>query len=519
MMGAATRPKPQAAAPIHPADLSYEWSQESLFGRLSRRALHQPATRDIFASELGGLWPAGNPLSALYTATTLHGGRAIEELQRYLGPLGATNFDRLVGADLTGSGETSPRIPREHRVLTGGLRSCSICLQHGYHSMLFQHLAVDRCPGHGMPLQEGCPSCRAPLLPTFESTLCRPFECTKCGALLLKTAVGKDAVQQMQMTNLLVADWRRDLAFQFERGEIRASSSSFDVDALYERPVNAQRRRRLHRMCAWPLVSSQRWTSFRRVERLYHVTELRHEPFKRDEASLGTNLANEARKTLLWLVAQCEAYKKQSFDLISIAWCQPQFIIPTGERQNAAIPVALHATMCQYGMNFNTRPDRELRSSDVPYKGVCWNGFSAQRFPLDAGEHVGMLLAHEILGYFAIALRRYASPTEYSFHDVMPVGRFSPSAYCAPWRLVRSGKCLSLEVRPRATQAFVQRLIRRYAKVPLGSLVRCDPVAGSPSGMVWVRTRWSPRMPLELLHFPAGKACTADRARHLWEEP
>lgn len=226
---------------------------------------------------------------------------------------------------------------------------------------------------------------------------------------------------------------------------------------------------------------------------------------------------------LKWLLRQCRAHEAQSLALMGRSWQRIQYILPTDEQAFAAIPVALHMTMCQYAKTLPWRPTPGRPPTLRPYQGARWNGYIAQPVPVDAGAQVGPLLSHEILGYFALSLLRCAGmglsarPNEQPGH--LHAADFSAAGFCPAWRLHREGRNLCLQVRPRAGKALVERLLGRYAKALLKRPVTSAPVSPELDGAGWVYSRWSPRMPLELLHFPAGTACPAGRARKAWDDP
>jgi hypothetical protein len=55
-------------------------------------------------------------------------------------------------------------------------RICTACLERGFHSVLFQHRALSRCPEHDLPLLRQCPCCGA-MLPLAHG---RPYHCDSC---------------------------------------------------------------------------------------------------------------------------------------------------------------------------------------------------------------------------------------------------------------------------------------------------------------------------------------------------
>ena len=82
---------------------------------------------------------------------------------------GATICCGLLGIDASGAGQHFVRIGastlRERARVRLALRWCPRCLRDHYHSAIFQDHLRTRCPWHGDPLLEACPSCRSPVDP------------------------------------------------------------------------------------------------------------------------------------------------------------------------------------------------------------------------------------------------------------------------------------------------------------------------------------------------------------------
>lgn len=84
----------------------------------------------------------------------------------------------LLAADMAGG---------SNYVVSSSLRFCVKCLDLGYHSVVYQHVALACCPLHNLPLEDVCPHCRREITPTFLSAIKHPFECPHCDASLART--------------------------------------------------------------------------------------------------------------------------------------------------------------------------------------------------------------------------------------------------------------------------------------------------------------------------------------------
>lgn len=70
------------------------------------------------------------------------------------------------------------------------LRYCPRCLATGWHSALFQHLALRSCPQHGVPLATGCPRCGTPIVPTPATLVEHHLFCPDCCESLVGPRIG-----------------------------------------------------------------------------------------------------------------------------------------------------------------------------------------------------------------------------------------------------------------------------------------------------------------------------------------
>lgn len=508
----------RSAAWEHPVDLSQRWANESLFGRLSRIGLRHPTTDELFNRELRGCSLAANPLTLAFSLSKMRGHESVDQLRQFVGEAGHQGLDRLIGSDMLQLPEALSSSSSTQRFLRPVLRYCPQCLQRGYHSMLFQHLGVVRCPGHGVALREGCPHCKAPVEPKLRSALVKPFECRKCASLMVKTVLPPEARDEQRRVDDLIGDWRRDLTVQHHLGESRESCPALLGTETDEPLHQRQRWRRYQRILAWPQFETTRWTRFRQLERELPESDLPAPPHLSGSSPYGNVIVAEATGVLAWLVRACGAeHAGESHALIQGAWLR---MAPDDLRGFSAVPMALHMTMCQYATAFEPSVQLGTVQTITPYQGVSWNGHSAQALPTAAREHAAILLVHEILGFFVCSLLSCAGRNpRFNARTYLSAERLSPEAFCPSWKIQREGREFKLRVRPRADHVFTQRLLRRYATTPLRRAVQChnrpsvDP--GVPRNYY---TRWAQRVPLELLHFPAGEPCAAGLARQSWED-
>jgi hypothetical protein len=101
------------------------------------------------------------------------------------------------------------------------LRGCADCYRLGFHSALFQSLAIARCPIHGGNLIVGCPSCKYSETYAIPTALRRNgYRCANCGRVILRL----DPVAIASLAPLVgMAGWR---AAHAAETEIRRSSGT-----------------------------------------------------------------------------------------------------------------------------------------------------------------------------------------------------------------------------------------------------------------------------------------------------
>lgn len=66
------------------------------------------------------------------------------------------------------------------------LSFCPVCMVDGYHTVVFQHRAVSRCPVHGATLRRACVACGEPVRATVLAAAITPFGCPSCGSSLAR---------------------------------------------------------------------------------------------------------------------------------------------------------------------------------------------------------------------------------------------------------------------------------------------------------------------------------------------
>jgi hypothetical protein len=206
-------------------------TEESLYAKWSRACLElRPVWREL--REILGVLPLGR---SVFGPPFLPGDRD----DRYSGLIAAlgidpTTFAYSAGKDLFLHGDSGTLARRT-------LRYCPRCIAHGYHATLFQHVALEKCPLHDVPLLGICTLCGYAFKPTWESVARHPFACSCCGHLLLRTVVDPRRDIEVRLVELMVAERRRLLDFDSKNtSHFRAplvSMPSNELDARLRRGV------------------------------------------------------------------------------------------------------------------------------------------------------------------------------------------------------------------------------------------------------------------------------------------
>ena len=493
----------------HPAHPSNGWQYASLHNIITRSALFRPVNHTDIMGLLKGECGVRNPLLS-YEGLIRGRNDALSRLMTLLGSPPPYTLDRACGSELLSLDEQrTPYGGEHHQIFSTTLRYCEACMALGYHSMLFQHWAVGRCPVHERPLLRACTSCGLHMRPTIAACLSQPFCCTRCGHLLIRTVAAREGEEICRRIDQQVGNLWLDLTLPpWRHLQARVTVTRQLLPSVCNVEPCAQRTRTLQRATTWPSTRSGWWPRFR--ERIAVVRPEYADPVRgcvredRNEAVL------EATRMLRWLQGECWVPAGQSTTLLANSWQRIQYISPQHQDgQLSAVAAALHLTMTRYGVfPVNYRNLRSQSNLAQPYVGVHWNGVHASSTPLQYGPASGVLVALEILGYFALSLLRCAGlrPLEGRL-EVDAHASFDDHGYCPFWRIENPSRCWEMRIRPRATERMIRRLVWRYRHVPLQRLIQCSAPIGKTQPLSDAFCQIS--FPPELLHFPHGEATVA----------
>jgi len=345
-------------------------------------------------------------------------------------------------------------------VMSDRLRACWQCLRLGFHSALYQHWAIRRCPIHGTELTTRCPECRAESRPSFASVAQAPFACSGCGMLWLRSVELATGAGDLKAVGMMLTDRLRDIAPVAVQGGNTVRIGCADAAPLLAEArtlPQAVKCRQVARWTVWSEAKGPRWPRFE--ERRILLSDWCVDAADR-WPQCGPATARAGTETLRLLSQLCLEHQQDSLLLrtrLSLA--------PRGMRLSGAVSVAaaaLHQTMCRYGTSRGaTGEDADAAQHSLGvYDDIKWNGLQAGSRLVCSDLGNAELLTAEILGWFAICVVDASSL--YALQKVDWLVEHPGTTYLAAWIVTGMPADMALHIRPRATIGSVQRLLRHY---------------------------------------------------------
>ena len=96
--------------------------------------------------------------------------------------------DAATAARATGADLVVPGVRRPTAWFHPSLSFCPVCMVDGYHTVVFQHRSLTRCPVHGASLRQTCGACGEAIPATVIAAATTPFGCPCCGSSLARGA-------------------------------------------------------------------------------------------------------------------------------------------------------------------------------------------------------------------------------------------------------------------------------------------------------------------------------------------
>lgn len=370
----------------------------------------------------------------------------LEVIGKALG-MSPAQVKNLRGFDITGDCPDT-------RVIHQGLRFCQPCLHLGYHSILYQHVGLARCPLHTIPFHDVCPMCKSVIVPTFASALAHPFECPQCQTSLAST-IYRPQDRQTAMLADKMAEGRRP---------ILASSSAAGRHRLYfdDRPYTMQTpsspaaSRHYQRVTVWAEPGDSHWTKF--PEERMSIVQKRTGTEVNSADSLDLGLA--AERVLIWLLHYCHGHEKAALRL-----AQRLGRYPRGLRLNAhasVIGTALYKLVSAYDLVQEAQMISDIGVRNMSSKAIACYGKIMPRYGPDEPDYPELdfrlmqLEMYAMFAQFLATLKDHSPLSEVSWLDIPHPIEFAPT-----WLLKKSADDVTVRIRARANETTLTRLIKR----------------------------------------------------------
>lgn len=372
-----------------------------------------------------------DPLDAKYVAAEM----GISDIQA----------NELVAADLAGSSRL---------VVVNSLRFCVQCLDLGYHSAVYQHIALACCPLHAMPLIDGCPHCRQAITPTYSSVIQSPFECPHCSGFLARTVPRSQDHNDAMLADQMAGGRRGALLPQPENNHWDLLLNRARI--LLGPPARLFASRHYQRMCIWADRSNTHWITF--AEEKIHVG-LEHNRVLVEGAN-SFNLGLAAERVLIWLRQVCYAHE---YSAVRLSYRLGRY--PRGLRINAhgsLVGTALYKLAVAYDLvqEMQTLFESDMLALDQAQKVVM--GTKMVRYGASCPGEPKLdfrLFQLEMLGMFAkflVAYRHMEPLSKVSWLELPHPMEFAPN-----WTFQKTATGVTYRIRARATESAVQRLVIR----------------------------------------------------------
>lgn len=329
------------------------------------------------------------------------------------------------------------------------LRFCRRCMLVGYHSILFQHRALSRCPWHGEPLLEACPSCGQAIVPTLRMVRKDPYLCPSCTRPLSSLRTQRAAREDPLQIDAMLTPKRRALS----RAQLE-SQAYWKADESWPAVHPTVRARQVHRsvLVGQSVEFGSPWR--------YLTTEHEVVPIRDENGAprKGQALVRDLEPLLRWFSVNCPG----ADEVRELLWAVGKS--SSGVRRNrdiSLLAVVLFRTLSYFDLvglfDYLHRwpeeniPMREGDQLPVRTSPTVWGNplFDARIAQL------------EVLGLFALlaARARPGSP----LLDVDWRVQVNPVEFTPSWSYRREHGQAWGVLRWRADERMVKRLFRRYA--------------------------------------------------------
>jgi hypothetical protein len=455
------RPRPMTLSREFKTELA---STESLFGRWSRYCDHLqanmqeapvvpddnpsvPSVPPSWADALKIEWGRDPAVDLAWRQRCLQVAKLMNLSQAEF--MSATLFD------------LSPADARWKPIVNASLRACWQCMRLSFHSAMFQHPAIARCPLHRGVLSNRCPKCGAAVGGDLRFAALSPFACRKCGALWRKSVMtAQDEAERTLAGSTLALHRWNFVPLSYNGGRTKLwTASAYAVSRLMPRndELTVQSARSIARWCVWPSRPRIGWaTDLCGCFPIEDWTSVEDAGQTSRPLSMPRSM-HAATCSLHRLAELCRSHRLDMALLRVLSGLRPPDTRMPDDASRVAL--ALHLTMRAYGTP--ARHAWAKCTDEEPYGDIVWNGRMFDCGIPESDQATSVLVQCEIAGYFVWCLLNAAdwlwATLTWGSHPSEPAVDYWPA-----WIVIsREGEKL-LKVQARTSFERLSRLIRRY---------------------------------------------------------
>lgn len=336
-----------------------------------------------------------------------------------------------------------------------GLRYCRACLDFGYHSILYQHVGLARCPLHLTPFDDSCPQCHRVIIPTFDSALEHPYECSTCLGNLSKTMHRLQDMESARWADQMAGARRPVLVASHKPPGFSRLFS--DLPNFMSSPSSPGASKLYQRATVWAEPHDPLWTNF--IEEELHITP---RPTHDGASETDTTVpALAAERVLIWLHKVCDSHAQVAMRLANrLGRC------PRGLRINAhasVIGTAFYKLAYAFDLVQESQTVFEAQLRNLNGQLSACNGKKMIRYGDEAPRLPELdyrLMQLEMMGMLAKLLVKHKSQS--SLCDVSWLELPHPIEFAPTWSIRYGAEGFAtVRIRARANEKRLVRLIRR----------------------------------------------------------
>lgn len=339
-----------------------------------------------------------------------------------------------LGQDLIGSEPAKA-------TLVGELRYCRTCLAKGWHSALFQHPALVRCPAHGERLRCGCVHCSNPIVASPLAIAMNHFHCATCGKSL--------AVDSASRGERIFNNGTPSACFEKAR---EALTSSLAVRTASWLKIGRAPRSFVHSAAESKIVTFHRaWNR----DALRGLRTFKEERYPLSSADIG-QIGDEQTATIATLEAFCSIQfvleRYESLEELPAALSVARVGGLRLDRKVSLLSAAYWRAALAFGIHLGTGRNRSILRPVTAFGG----------WPHHIASMIKPVIWHQVIGLIALSileLRKLTYTLQVSWNQLPDSYRFCPA-----WSMDYAGdQSDEFRLRPVATMRSLERLFRRYA--------------------------------------------------------